>query len=156
MEPITPEIMLKKINASLSSNVLTHHIIRHALTYLESHVPEYDPRFYTVVHGDVNHNNWLLSDKDELFLVDWEGAMIADPAIDIGMLLYNYVPKNEWSSWFEIYEVKETMNLKKRMKWYTVIQSIGMVQWNEEHKRFKDMNTWLKFLHAVMKSNVFI
>lgn len=48
------------------------------------------------------------------------------------------------------------MNLKKRMKWYTVIQSIGMVQWNEEHKRFKDMNTWLKFLHAVMKSDVFI
>lgn len=82
--------------------------------------------------------------------------MIADPAIDIGMLLYNYVPEAQWSSWFDTYEVKETMNLKKRMKWYTVIQSIGMIQWNEEHKRYKDMNTWLKFLNEVMKSNVFI
>ena len=156
MEPITPNIMLKKINASLSRDVLTHHIIRKALTYLEDHIPNLDSRFFTVVHGDVNHNNWLLSDRDELFLVDWEGAMIADPAIDIGMLLYNYVPENKWSKWFETYGVQESLNLNKRMKWYTVIQSIGMVQWYEEQKRFKDMNTWLKFLNEVMNSNLFI
>lgn len=156
MEPITPNIMLKKINASLSRDVLTHHIIRKALTYLEDHIPNLDSRFFTVVHGDVNHNNWLLSDRDELFLVDWEGAMIADPAIDIGMLLYNYVPKQQWSNWFNTYGVKENMDLNKRMKWYTVIQSIGMIQWYEEQKRFKDMNTWLKFLNEVMNSNLFI
>lgn len=156
MEPITPNIMLKKINASLSRDVLTHHIIRKALTYLEDHIPNLDSRFFTVVHGDVNHNNWLLSDRDELFLVDWEGAMIADPAIDIGMLLYNYVPKQQWSNWLNTYGVKESMDLNKRMKWYTVIQSIGMIQWYEEQKRFKDMNTWLKFLNEVMNSNLFI
>lgn len=156
MEPITPNIMLKKINASLSRDVLTHHIIRKALTYLEDHIPNLDSRFFTVVHGDVNHINWLLSDRDELFLVDWEGAMIADPAIDIGMLLYNYVPKQQWSNWFNTYGVKESMDLNKRMKWYTVIQSIGMIQWYEEQKRFKDMNTWLKFLNEVMNSNLFI
>ena len=156
MEPITPNIMLKKINASLSRDVLTHHIIRKALTYLEDHIPNLDSRFFTVVHGDVTHNNWLLSDRDELFLVDWEGAMIADPAIDIGMLLYNYVPKQQWSNWFNTYGVKESMDLNKRMKWYTVIQSIGMIQWYEEQKRFKDMNTWIKFLNEVMNSNLFI
>lgn len=79
MEPITPDIMLNKINASLSREVLTHHVVRKALTYLEDHIPNLDSRFFTVVHGDVNHNNWLLSDRDELYLVDWEGAMIADP-----------------------------------------------------------------------------
>ena len=87
MEPITPDIMLNKINASLSREVLTHHVVRRALTYLEDHIPNLDARFFiTVVHGDVNHNNWLLSDRMNL-PVDWEGAMIADPAIDIGMLL---------------------------------------------------------------------
>ena len=59
MEPITPEIMLNKINASLSREVLTHHVVRKALTYLEDHIPNLDSRFFTVVHGDVNHNNWL-------------------------------------------------------------------------------------------------
>src|SRR5699024_8694488 len=95
MEPIDATIVLRKINASLSREVLTHHVVRKALTYLEEHLPILDSRFFTVVHGDVNHNNWLLSDRDELYLVDWEGAMIADPAIDIGMLLYNYVPEQQ-------------------------------------------------------------
>lgn len=156
MEPITPDILYQKINTSLSRQVLSHHVIRKALTYLEEHKPNLDPRFYTVVHGDVNHNNWLLSDHDELYLVDWEGAMLADPAIDIGMLLYNYVPQSEWSEWLEKYGAKESLDLSKRMKWYTVIQAIGLVEWNEEQKRYKDMNIWLKFLNEVMNSNVFI
>lgn len=156
MEPITPDIMLNKINVSLSREVLTHHVVRRALTYLEDHIPNLDARFFTVVHGDVNHNNWLLSDRDELYLVDWEGAMIADPAIDIGMLLYNYVPQNKWSQWFKTYGVEESVNLNKRMKWYTVIQAIGLIQWYEEQKRYRDMNTWLKFLNEVMNSNLFI
>ena len=33
--------------------------------------------------------------------------MIADPAIDIGMLLYNYVPQSKWSKWFKTYGVEE-------------------------------------------------
>ncbi len=156
MEPITPEIMLSKINASLSREVWTHHVVRKALTYLEAHIPQLDPRFFTVVHGDVNHNNWLLSDHDELFLVDWEDAMIADPAIDIGMLLYNYVPESQWSDWLACYGVKETLDLQKRMKWYTVIQSIAVIQWYEDQKRFKDMNTWLEFLNEIMNHNAFI
>lgn len=156
MYPITPDILLNKINASLSREVLTHHVVRKALTYLEDHMPSLDPRFFTVVHGDVNHNNWLLSDHDELFLVDWEGAMIADPAIDLGMLLYNYVPENKWPQWLNDYGTKDSIDLQKRMKWYTAVQSIGMVQWYEEQKRYKDMNMWLKFLNEVMNNNAFI
>ena len=156
MYPITPDILLNKINASLSREVLTHNEVRKALTYLEDHMPSLDPRFFTVVHGDVNHNNWLLSDHDELFLVDWEGAMIADPAIDLGMLLYNYVPENKWPQWLNDYGTKDSIDLQKRMKWYTAVQSIGMVQWYEEQKRYKDMNMWLKFLNEVMNNNAFI
>ena len=81
--------------------------------------------------------------------------MIADPAIDIGMLLYNYVPEKNWSDWFKTYGVEENIELNKRMKWYTVIQSewfSGM----KNRKRFKDMNNWLKFLNEVMNSNLFI
>ena len=47
MEPITPAIMLNKINASLSREVLSHHIVRKALIYLEEHIPNLDARFYS-------------------------------------------------------------------------------------------------------------
>ena len=46
MEPITPDILYQKINTSLSRQVLTHHVVRKALTYLEEHKPELDPRLY--------------------------------------------------------------------------------------------------------------
>ena len=42
------------------------------------------------------------------------------------------------------------------MRWYTAIQAIGMIQWYEEQKRYKDMNMWLKFLNEMMNNNAFI
>lgn len=112
MKPMDPELLLNKINASLSRNVLTHHTVRKALIYLEEHMPKLERKFYTVCHGDVNHNNWLLSDQDELFLVDWEGAMIADPAIDIGMILYTYRDTIDWQSWLATYGIEYTPDLE--------------------------------------------
>ena len=44
MEPITPNIMLKRLMLHYQE-VLTHHIIRKSLTYLEEHIPNLDSRF---------------------------------------------------------------------------------------------------------------
>jgi len=156
MEPMYPAMLLKKINSSLSRNVLSHHVVRKSLLYLEEHTPNLNAAFYTVCHGDVNHNNWLLSEQDELFLVDWEGAMIADPAIDIGMILYTYIKPSEWSEWLSKYGIQDTLDLRKRMKWYTIIQAIAMVEWYEEKNRYQDMNQWLHFLNDVLMMNRFI
>lgn len=156
MKPMDPELLLNKINSSLSRNVLTHHTVRKALIYLEEHMPQLERKFYTVCHGDVNHNNWLLSDQDELFLVDWEGAMIADPAIDIGMILYTYRDTIDWQSWLATYGIEYTLDLEKRMKWYTIIQAIAMIEWYEEKSRYHDLNDWLKFLDDVLNLNRFI
>lgn len=156
MKPMDPELLLNKINSSLSRNVLTHHTVRKALIYLEEHMPQLERKFYTVCHGDVNHNNWLLSDQDELFLVDWEGAMIADPAIDIGMILYTYGDTIDWQSWLATYGIEYTLDLEKRMKWYTIIQAIAMIEWYEEKSRYHDLNDWLKFLDDVLNLNRFI
>ena len=134
MKPMHPELLFNKINSSLSRHVLANRTVRKALLYLEENMPMLDSRFYTVIHGDVNHNNWLLSDQDELYLVDWEGAMIADPAIDIGMILYTYVDEKDWVDWLSKYGINDTHDLKKRMKWYTLIQAIAMVEWYEEKK----------------------
>lgn len=156
MKPMYPTMLLGKINASLSRNVLSHHIVRKSLIYLEDHLPSLDSAFFTVIHGDVNHNNWLLSEQDELFLVDWEGAMIADPAIDIGMILYTYIDPKDWDEWLELYGKKDTLDLRKRMKWYTIIQAIAMIQWYEDKNRYQDMNEWLVFLNDVLNMNRFI
>lgn len=156
MKPMLPDLLLNKIQSSLSPKVNAHHTVRSAIQYLENEIPKLDPSLCTVCHGDVNHNNWLLSDQDELYLVDWEGAMIADPAIDIGMILYTYVKPEDWDGWLESYGIEYTRDLRKRMKWYTLVQAITMVQWYEDHKRFKDMNDWILFLNHVIRRDRFI
>lgn len=150
MKPMLPEILLNKIQSSLSPKVNAHHVVRNAIQYLENAVPEIDAADLRVCHGDVNHHNWLLSDTDELFLVDWEGAMIADPAIDLGMILYPYVGHSEWSSWLQNYGVELDNNLRSRIKWYTLVQAITMIQWYEDRKRFTEMNKWILFLSRVI------
>ena len=150
MKPMLPEILLNKIQSSLSPKVNAHHVVRNAIQYLENAVPEIDAADLRVCHGDVNHHNWLLSDTDELFLVDWEGAMIADPAIDIGMILYPYVDHSKWGSWLQNYGVELDNDLRSRMKWYTFVQAITMIQWYEDRKRFTEMNEWILFLSRVI------
>ena len=84
-----------------------------------------------VCHCDVNHNNWLITEKDELFLIDWDGAVIADPAIDLGMLLYSYVPRSEWGQWLERYGKKLDAGLEMRMKWHAISQVLLSIQWHQ-------------------------
>ena len=72
----------------VNTEILPLRIIQTSLQYLRTHLPTYKLEDYVVCHGDVNHNNWLLSDHQQLYLIDWDGAMIADPALDLGALLY--------------------------------------------------------------------
>lgn len=63
-------------------------LIQEGIKYLEEHLHEVHFGEKVVCHCDVNHNNWLLSEDNQLYLIDWDGAMIADPAMDLGPLLY--------------------------------------------------------------------
>lgn len=82
-------LSLVKVNTRANNN-LSKEIIE-AVHYLEQNLSAAQTNNYVVCHGDVNHNNWIISEENELFLVDWDGAMLADPANDIGMILYQYI-----------------------------------------------------------------
>ena len=77
--------------------------MKKSLSFLTKEVANIHCEEWAVAHGDVNHNNWLLSDLNELYLIDWDGAMIADPALDIGLMLYWYIPRKDWSVWLMQY-----------------------------------------------------
>jgi thiamine kinase-like enzyme len=103
-----------------------------------------------VCHGDVNHNNWLLAEDNQLYLIDWDGAMISDPAIDLGLLLYWYIPKENWQDWLSMYGKELTDDLMLRMKWYVTIQTLSSIQWYKNKNRFEEMNTWITFLDEIL------
>lgn len=148
--PVQPEKLLLEVQDGIDLNLLQHPTIQKAIEFLQKKVKfiRYDD--YAVCHGDVNHNNWLLSEGNRLYLIDWDRPLIGDPAIDLGMLLYCYIPGNDWEEWLRLYGMELTTHLQLRMKWYVVMQTILSIQWHKDKSRFHEMNRWLTFLHNIL------
>lgn len=133
-------LSLVKVNTRANNN-LSKEIIE-AVHYLEQNLSAAQTNNYVVCHGDVNHNNWIISEENELFLVDWDGAMLADPANDIGMILYQYIPREDWVSWLSNYGTTLTEELHRKLKWYTICQTVMQLiteHSNEANERAKQI-----------------
>lgn len=148
--PLEPVQLLAILAQELDNDVKSHAAIGEALLFLHQELDNIHYEEKVVCHCDVNHNNWLLTESNQLYLIDWDGAMIADPAIDLGMMLYWYLPKDKWMDWLEMYEIDLTDELMLRMKWYTIAQTISSIQWHKNKDRFEEMNHWIKYLSALV------
>jgi thiamine kinase-like enzyme len=130
-KPLTPYDILKRIiNETKDKNKQDNKLINEAIDFLQNSVENIIVNAnFVVCHCDVNHNNWIVSEEGDIYLIDWDGAMIADPALDIGMLLYSYVPTEEWAVWLEKYGLELTEELKNKMHWYVVAQTLLSLLW---------------------------
>ena len=148
--PLKPEAYFQMIKNELDQELMEIPTVREATDFLIKEVLNIKGQQNVVCHCDVNHNNWLLGENNQLYLIDWDGAMIGDPAIDLGLLLYSYIPKAEWPSWIERYGIEYTDDLKMRMKWYVLAQTLASIQWHKQKARFPEMKRWIEFLDKVL------
>lgn len=147
--PLYPEMLLQMIDRELDPELLQKKSVSDSITFLKNEIRMIQCEEKTVCHCDVNHNNWLLTESNQLYLIDWDGAMIADPAIDLGMLLYLYIPKDEWVDWISRYGRNLSEDFSHRMKWYVIAQTLTAIQWHKSKYRFQEMNKWLQFLEEL-------
>ncbi|MDC3415088.1 phosphotransferase family protein [Aquibacillus sp. 3ASR75-11] len=152
-KPVVPEDILRNIKGLLKRNFegYSNIVIHKALTYLENVLPIITNQKQVVCHCDMNHNNWLLSSEGELYLIDWDNAMIADPAMDLGMILKWYIQEEEWEDWLARYGAKKEKQLLKRMYWYLIADAMKSLIWNldngkqkEAAKRFENLKRLLQ------------
>ncbi|MFA1820270.1 phosphotransferase [Virgibacillus oceani] len=116
-----------------SSNLINgYHEVHTALLYLEELLQVTEEQTPVVCHGDLNHNNLLMAKEDNLYLVDWDNARIADPVVDFGMVLKWYIPKEEWNDWLKKYGLINETNLYERMYWYLMLDTLQYVSWHSE------------------------
>ncbi|WLV26042.1 phosphotransferase family protein [Aciduricibacillus chroicocephali] len=120
--------------------------VKEALTFFESFLPAVCDQQMAVCHGDLNHHNLILTVTDQVYLIDWDNAMIADPAADIGIMLRTYVPPAQWPSWLEAYGIADEKLLIPRMFWYLLLDALRYVIWHskrndefELEKRLRDL-----------------
>ncbi|MBD1380182.1 phosphotransferase family protein [Metabacillus arenae] len=151
-QPLTPNSILEDLKQTIIFEQINVPEIKQAIVYLENQLEHVQYEEKVVCHCDVNHNNWLLSDSNQLYLIDWDGAMIADPAIDIGVLLYWYIDKEDWEQWLNQYGLEFTEHLQRRMYWYVMAQTLTLILWNRTRNNLKDMNIGLTFLHGLLNN----
>lgn len=130
---LTPYVILDQI-AERKQNIVERDrkAIDKALSFLHGTVGQIQFSSRVVCHCDVNHNNWLLGADDHLYLIDWDNAVVADPALDLGTLLYEYVEKSRWRIWLEQYGLDMDENFRLRMHWYTMAQVVMFMLWHRK------------------------
>ncbi|WP_198162769.1 phosphotransferase family protein [Halobacillus mangrovi] len=151
-QPLTPTEILKDIkeNQNVLNQIDPRIEIHHAINFLESHVDEVGHDVHVVCHCDTNHNNWLLSSSDQLYLIDWDNAMVADPALDLGMLLYSYIPVESWQDWLKEYGTEPKEDLYNRMVWYAVSQALSFIQWHQMRGEYDESSIRMRKLKNMM------
>lgn len=147
-----PEDMLSQYVSELPFELLEQELLYRVIETLKKTVPYTPNENLTVCHGDVYRKNWLLSDTNHLYVVDWDSAMIADPIYDLAMLLSKYVPEEEWGEWLSSYGVEHTMELDKRLKWYAVLIDLQFISELHKDSRYQRMNEILHQLEERMKN----
>lgn len=150
-KPYTPDESLKKIEIQITSNML-HEVDEEvflSLNYLKLLLPATQNQKQVVCHGDLNHNNLILTDDSQLYLIDWDNAMIADPMIDVGFILKWYIPKEDWDEWLIHYGITKDSNLVKRMFWYLLLDSLNYLNWHAERKEWNKMEDRLRDIHVL-------
>lgn len=152
-KPLFPEQLLAEIKKRVSDDLSDISSVGEAFLVLEQDLPNVHSENMSVCHCDINHNNWLLSEEDQLYLIDWDGAMIADPAIDIGMLLHWYVKEEEWETWLTLYGLELTEDLIARMRWYVMAQNIITIHWYKTRNSDKELHYWLERLEKLLTAN---
>lgn len=148
--PMQPVKILQAIKQDLDDEIRNLDSVKASLDFLENNINGIHYENKVVCHCDVNHNNWLLDENNQLYLIDWDGAVVADPAIDIGTLLYWYIPRNEWESWLNLYGLSLDEHLLLRMKWYVMAQTLTSIQWHKDKARLAEMNKEIDRLHQYL------
>ncbi|OLO40199.1 phosphotransferase [Alkalihalophilus pseudofirmus] len=151
--PLTPNIIIENLQKKLSSLQSYDEVLEHGLIYLFKKKDKVDHPKFVVCHTDVNHNNWILSESGELYLIDWDGATVADPALDLGLLLYLYIPELQWDSWLNQYGITLSNDLQLRMHWYVVSQTIFIILWHMQRNEQNEVDRWVKYLVELLKDN---
>lgn len=133
--------LLRGYEEDLTIDLQNHPLLKKAHQFLLNTAPlSYTEEDVSVCHSDVSNKNMLLSDEGELFLVDWDTAILMDYLFDIGQLLARYIDKDEWENWAlengQLYDENE----KKRIYWYVIINLLLDIKYAHQKNRYDQMN----------------
>nr|WP_253288744.1 phosphotransferase family protein [Amphibacillus sp. MSJ-3] len=125
-KPLYPITLYRELEQLVqeNNNAFCSMTVNRALNWMKKQLGSVINIKPVVCHCDLNHNNWLVTNKGQLYLIDWDNAEIADPALDLAMLFNRYIQEHEWEKWLENYGEKGSRSLYIRVHWYMIYKLI--------------------------------
>lgn len=149
---VNEEDLLREYEEGLTDDLRMHPLLNKAYHFLSNSSPlVYSDQDITVCHADISNKNMLYSDKDDLYLVDWDTAILMDYLFDIGQLLARYVEKDEWEKWAKETEKSYNDNEKDRIYWYVIINLLLDIKYEHRKNRYNRMNELILRLDRWLK-----
>lgn len=119
---LSPQDFYREIVLNLDPKLSQEPPVEQALAYLKDTMPEdSDLDEKVVCHGDISHKNILITSDEELFLVDWDSPVLADPLYDIGQLLTRYIHPSKWDEWLSHVDYFDSDSSRDTLHWYSVL-----------------------------------
>ncbi|RSU09760.1 aminoglycoside phosphotransferase [Vagococcus acidifermentans] len=140
---------LTDYSQQLPADIKGNHYLTRVFRFLEDHLPSFHPIYYSACHGDAIHQNWLMSEEGRLYLVDWDYSVLADPALDLGTILGQYVPMAQWESWLELYGLKPNTDIMDRVYWYSGMNLLMQIKRSHRKYELGDMNRYIALLKKI-------
>ncbi|MGM8215663.1 phosphotransferase family protein [Bacillaceae bacterium W0354] len=135
-------ILIELINKCRKYNLFNKEIFVRAIEFLSRKIIAVEKSERVVCHSDINHENYLFAEDEQLYLVDWDQALIADPALDLSVMLYQYIHRSEWEDWLHQYGLDYNENLQMRIDWFMIAQSINNYIWHFERDELSISKLW--------------
>ena len=97
------------------------------IAYLKEEVSKLSSRGLVASHNDICNGNWLISNDEKIYLLDYEGMSLDDPALDIGAILWWYYPKEMRERFLEITGYNDDENFHNRMRIRMAIHNLHII-----------------------------
>lgn len=144
--------LIMEFETNLPADLETHPVIVAAYDFLLRSLPlGYTKEDIRVCHSDISADNLLLSDDGDLFIVDWDTAVLADYLFDIGQLFSRYIEKEDWEKWAQKNEKNYTENEQNRILWYAIINLLLDIKHSHQKARYNEMNEMILKLNSWLK-----
>ncbi|MGO2696333.1 MAG: phosphotransferase family protein [Bavariicoccus seileri] len=144
-----PADFISDYQDGLHHDLVTHSWLNKVLAYLQDTADTIPCYHKTVCHGDLNRKNFIQSEEEQLFLVDWESVKISDPVFDLTYLLTHYVPLASWDEWFERYGLSITTKVYHRIEWYSLMSLLLLIKQEHFEGRNRQVNEKIILLRQI-------
>lgn len=131
----------RNLPLQLRENTYLQSIIKN----LKQNLPAFDAEETTIVHGDVNHHNWIITTSGLIYLVDWDSVRLTDPMYDIAHLLSHYIPRkaaerDNWAEWLAYYGYENPESVMDKVYWYGQLSYLVQIQKHFDNRDMESVN----------------